>query len=75
MSTYLDAKIGFDSEENELSQVCLSKQAMTTPQSKIWLCCIKPESSVPRVDTVAAAARLPPWLPLLMQTALDQPLR
>ena len=34
---YLDAKIGFDSEENELSQVCLSKQAMTTPKSKIWL--------------------------------------
>ena len=31
---YLDAKIGFDSEENELSQVCLSKQAMITPGQK-----------------------------------------
>ena len=34
---YLDARIGVDTEENELSKVCRSKQAKTHPRSKIGL--------------------------------------
>ena len=34
---YLVAKIGVDTEENELSKVCRSKQAKTNPRSNFWL--------------------------------------
>ena len=37
-NAYLDAKIGVDTEENELSKVCRSKQAKTHPRSKFGLC-------------------------------------
>ena len=34
LNAYLDAKIGVDTEENELSKVCWSKQAIPTPGHK-----------------------------------------
>ena len=44
---YLDAKIGFDTEENELSKVCRSKQAIPHPGHKSGSDHVKPRACLP----------------------------
>ena len=36
-NAYLDAKIGVDTAENELSKVCLKQASDTHPRSEVWL--------------------------------------